>query len=203
LKISKDYKFFIKVAFVVLVVSILLPYAIEPMGLHVFYNPSPTWPSGVPTSQTYKTWTFRWSFLNVRITTTWRNTHPYDADFVGTQWVFLIEYWTIYPQATSTLLGTIFALQVILIPLYLFTLKKATTPRNVIPLFLGVTTLLILYFGILQRFSGVPSFGFWLTIVAILFTLIPFVKRRSESRSLINPPVQPACELSEILVQDN
>jgi len=199
LKISRDYKFFLKVAFVFLLGSIFLPYTIEPMGLHVFYNPGPTWPSGVPTSQTYKTWTLRWSFSAVRFTLPGWNPHPYDADFVGTTWLFFLEYWDFYPAATSALLNAIFALQAILIPFYLFTLRKTITPRNVIPLFLGVTTLLILYFGILQRFSGVPSFGFWLTIVAILFTLIPFVKRRSESRSLINPPVQPACVLSEII----
>jgi len=178
LKISRDYKFFLKVACVFLVVSIFLPFAIEPTGMVVFYNPGPTWPSGVSTSQTYRAWTFRWSFMNVRITTPEQNPHPYDADFVGTQWLFLLDYWSFYPPTHACMLGTLFALQAILIPLHLFILKKAKTPLNVLVFFLGVATLLVLSYGALRLFNGTPSFGFWLVIVATLFTLISFARTK-------------------------
>lgn len=180
MKINGDSKYFLKLSLIFLIISIFLPHSIGSIRSMVFYNPGPTWPSGVPTSQTYKTWTFHWSFLNVKTTVPYRDPHYYDYLNVGTTWMFLHEYWNFYPLTTSVLLGAIFALQIILILLFRFTLKT-TTSLNLLLIFLGVTLLLIFYLGTSYQFASTPGFGFWILIPATLFTSIVLIRTKKRT----------------------
>jgi len=166
LGILQDPRFFLKVAFVFLVVSIVLPYSAESYGLLVHWNPAPSWPAGYALSQGYKNWAFRWSFMLVRVTVPDSVAHPYDYEFVGTHWSYFLGYWDFYgdPVISITLLS-IFILQLALIPLLFITWRRASTVLSLMPLFLGGTLLNGFYLYIIKIFGSL-SFGFCLSFFA-------------------------------------
>ena len=162
-----------------LVVSIVLPFAAEFLGGIVFYNPGPFQPD-YATTQRYRDWAFRWSFMYVKVTMPESVAHPFDYMHVGTVWSFLPDYWSLYVTTPirSIALLSVFSLQMVLIPVGFITFRRASKAWGVVPFFLGAISLSVLYYPVSQLFWGTLSFGFWLSIVVTLFVSIALARTK-------------------------
>ena len=178
MKISRDPRFFLKVAFAYLVVSLFLPFAFESTFMSCRY----LWPAdydGPFWSPSYRVWSFYWSFLYVSETVPISllppsTLLPPDPMIVGIKVSFLPEIW----GWRAPLLQSIFPLQMVLLVLGFFTVKRARKALSVIPFFLGMIVLTALYYFKSLQHSGTPIFGFWVLIVATLFTSIALTRAK-------------------------
>jgi len=171
LNFNGSYRFFLKVAFAYLVISVFLPVAFVSLPKDVYYS-YPTGYDGPYYSTSYRTWIFYWSFLWVEETVSTSPLLPPDPFIVGTWVGFLPDYGDWAPPLRSTLTQSIFPLQMVLIILGFLTMKKARRALSIIPFLLGVTILAALYYYTAHLYWGPLSFGFWTLIVVTLFTSI-------------------------------
>jgi hypothetical protein len=116
--------------------------------------------------------------MAVRVTSPLEQPNPIlDPDYVGVHWTFLTDYWHTLGYFTfSDTLEVVFALQVIVILLALAAWKRPSNTWLMIFLFLGASTISALYFNDVFTKHHAVSFGFWLSLVACLFTFIPVAR---------------------------
>jgi len=173
----RSYRFFLKVAFVYLVVSLFLPFAFVSLSMHVY----PLYPAdydGPYFSTSYRNWVFYWSFMYVEETVSTSTSLPPDPSMVGTRLGGLPDYWGWTPSLRSTSIQSIFPLQVVLIILGFLTVKKARRTLSVIPFLIGMIILAALYYYTATLYYGTPSLGFWILTVATLFASIALAQTK-------------------------
>jgi len=172
LKVSRDHKFFLKVALVFLGASVILPFATGHFYIFTYVS-VPGY--GLPTEQ-YKV--FHWSFMTIEFVSQETAFHAEGWKYNRTNVLLFTENWYVPESLGFNILISTFILQIILLPMGFITLKKSTRTRSSIPLLLGVTTLNILYLYYCFIFSRSVSFGFYLSIIATLFVLIDLVRAK-------------------------
>ena len=169
---NRGYRFFLKVAFVYLVASVLLPFG----GSSGFRTSQYLWTSGYggPTiSPLYRVLDFHWSFIYVRgaevvpLPFPPSMMLPPDQDLVGIRASLLPEYWSWRPAPRSILF-----LQVGLIILGFLTIRMAKSARSIIPFFLGILSLSFLHLSAVSLDFTTPSYGLWISIFSTIFTTI-------------------------------
>jgi hypothetical protein len=182
LNFNGGYRFFLKVAFAYLVVSVFLPVAFVSLPMHVYFL-YPTGYDGPYYSTDYRKWVFYWSFMWVEETVSTSLLTP-EPSMIGTRVGFLPDYGDWGPPLRSTLTQSIFPLQMVLIILGFLTVKKARRALSIIPFLLGVTILAALcyytahLYWAAQLYWGPLSFGFWILVVVTLFTSIALTRAK-------------------------
>ena len=165
---DRDYRFFLKVAFVCLVASMFLPFGFdsgrilsEHLGASGDSRPKPL----------YGYRCFYWSFIVIQKIEVVPSSlppsvlQPIDQDLVGLFVMLLPNYWGLRPNPRITLF-----LQVSLIILGFITILKAKSTRSIIPFYLGILSLSFIHLSAVSLDISILSCG--ISIFSTIFATL-------------------------------
>ena len=170
---NRDYRFFLKVALVFLIFSMLLPFAFSTYITTHYYDLSIG-------PQSSRLWGFYWSFIYLRVSAPLSPDLPSDGDpgIFCLVWLTVPQYWDWRSPIGLIPLRAMFVLQIVLLLFGFTILKKTGGMRSLMLLLIGIVSLAVLYWLTIRIFSWL-SFGFWLLVPATLFISIALARAKN------------------------